>query len=67
VTRNERPVLRLWISDALLADSIRASRLRSLLLEAAMYALNRNQYKDRGKLTKSLLTVLGSPRVYVPS
>ena len=39
VTRSERPVRRLWISDARLADSTLASRLRSLLLEAAMYAL----------------------------
>jgi hypothetical protein len=32
-------VRRLWISEARLADSTRASRLRSLLLEAAIYAL----------------------------
>lgn len=40
VTRNDLPVRRLCISEALLADSTRASRLRSLLLEAAMYALS---------------------------
>jgi len=38
VTRNDRPVRRLWISEALRADSTRASKLLSLLLEAAMYA-----------------------------
>jgi hypothetical protein len=36
VTLNARPVRRLWISDALRADSILASRLLSLLREAAM-------------------------------
>lgn len=43
VTRNERPVRRLWISDARRADSTRASRLRSLRRDAAMYALNFDQ------------------------
>ena len=39
VTRSDRPVRRLWISDARRADSTRASRLRSLLRDAAIYAL----------------------------
>lgn len=39
VTRNDLPVRFLCISDARRADSTRASRERSLLREAAMYAL----------------------------
>ena len=40
VSRKNRPVRRLCISDALRADSTRASRLRSPLRDAAIYALN---------------------------
>ena len=45
VTLSDRPVRRLWISDALRADSTLASRLLSLLLEAAMYALSKCQWR----------------------
>jgi hypothetical protein len=47
VTLNERPVRLLWISDARRADSTLASRLLSLRLEAAIYALHRRQRETR--------------------
>jgi hypothetical protein len=56
-------VRRLWISEARRADSTRASRLRSLLLEAAIYALRYwsvHRHKDRSLKDQPLLVLLVS-------
>lgn len=69
VTRNERPVRLLCISDARRADSTLASRLRSLLLDAAIYALRTDQQysgsnTDRRCYEPLLVLLVGPLRLY---
>ena len=68
VTRSERPVRRLWISEARRADSTLASRLRSLLREAAIYALRFwSVHRPKDEILKNqplLVLLMGALRLH---